>query len=161
MKTRQLMAAVGLPALVALGLVIGSAGGGAGALAEELVAYEIVDGTIPTSLTGVPGDPAAGKEAAVHRRKGNCLSCHAMPIPEQPFHGEVGPDLSAVGSYLSEGELRLRLVDSKKINPDTSMPGFYKVAGLHRVAKAFEGKPILSAQEVEDIVAYLMTLKGN
>ncbi len=157
MRKRPLLTAVALP----LALVLAPALGAGGAAAEELVAYEVVEGAIPASLTGVPGDPEAGKAAAVHRQKGNCLACHAMPIPDQPFHGEVGPDLSAVGSYLSEGELRLRLVDSKKINPETSMPGFYKVEGLHRVAEKFRGKPILTAQEVEDVVAYLLTLKGN
>lgn len=158
MKRSQLAATVALPLVMALAAGIG---GGQGAQAGDLVAYQIVDGAIPKSLTGTPGDPAAGKKTAVDRKLGNCLACHSMPIPDQPFHGDVGPDLATVGSYMSEGQLRLRLVDSKKINPDTAMPSFYKVEGLHRVADAFVGKPILTAQQVEDVVAYLMTLKGN
>ncbi|SME89152.1 sulfur-oxidizing protein SoxX [Tistlia consotensis] len=158
MKRSQLAAAVAVPLVMALAAGIG---GGSRAQAEDLVAYQIVDGAIPKSLTGKPGDPAAGEATAVNRKLGNCLACHSLPIKNQPFPGDLGPDLASVGSSLSEGQLRLRLVDSKKINPDTAMPSFYKVEGLHRVAKAFEGKPILTAQQVEDVVAYLMTLKGN
>jgi sulfur-oxidizing protein SoxX len=143
------------PAVLALGLMV-NAGVGAG----ELVAYKVVDETsIEQSLTGKPGDPAKGREVAVNRKQGNCLACHTMPIPEQPFHGEVGPDLTGVAGRYSEGELRLRVVDPKVLNPDTIMPAFYKAAGLHRVLKGFEEKSILNAEQVEDVVAYLMTLK--
>ena len=121
--------------------------------------YTIVDDTIPASLTGVPGDPVKGKKLAIKRKKGNCLACHAMPIPEQQFHGEVGPDLSGVGSRMTEAELRMRLVNSKALNPDTIMPAFHKVA-LNRVLKKFKGKTILGAQEIEDIIAYISTLKS-
>lgn len=121
--------------------------------------YEIVDLGIPKSLTGKPGDPVNGKKLVIHRKKGNCLACHEMPIPEEQFHGQVGPPLEDVGSRLDEGELRLRIVNPKEANPDTMMPAFYKADGLHRVLKSFQGKTILSAQEVEDIVAYLLTLK--
>jgi sulfur-oxidizing protein SoxX len=128
--------------------------------ADMVVAYEVVDGTaIPQALTDIPGDPANGRSVAIDRKKGNCLACHAMPIPEQSFHGEVGPDLNGVGSRYSAGELRLRIVDPKVLNPDTIMPAFYKTNGLHRVLADFEGKPMLTAQEVEDVVAYLQTLK--
>ncbi len=134
----------------------------AGVDAEELVKYRIVDGErIDASLTGQAGDAARGREIAIDRKQGNCLACHVMPIPEQPFHGEVGPDLSAVGGALSEGELRLRIVNSKALNPETIMPAFYRNDGFERVLKKFQGKTILSAQQVEDVVAYLMTLKGN
>ena len=132
----------------------------AGVTAEELVKFRIADGTsIPDSLTGSAGDPVKGREVAIHRQKGNCLACHTMPAPEQPYHGEVGPDLSDVGSRLSEGELRLRVVNPKYFNPNTIMPAFYRTEGLHMVAKKFQGKPMLTAEEVEDVVAYLMTLK--
>jgi sulfur-oxidizing protein SoxX len=121
--------------------------------------YTVVDNTIPASLTGKAGDPVAGKKLAVQRKKGNCLACHVMPIPEEQFHGEVGPDLSNVGSDYTEAELRMRLVDPKVLNPDTIMPAFLK-PGTHDVLKKFKGKTIIKAQDIEDIIAYLMTLKG-
>jgi sulfur-oxidizing protein SoxX len=135
---------------------------GAGALAGEngIVAYKVVDGkSIPKSLTGKPGDPKKGRATAINRKKGNCLGCHKMPIPEQQFHGEVGPDLAGVASRLSEGEIRARIVNPKLANPETIMPAFYRTKGLHRVLKGFKGKTIISAQDVEDIIAYLQTLK--
>ena len=154
----SVIAAVIAPAMVfALGLLISF-----GAGAEELVKFKIVGGDkIEKSLTGAPGDAARGRKVAINRKQGNCLGCHKMPIPEQPFHGLVGPDLGEVGSTLNESELRLRIVNSKVVNPDTIMPAFYQNEGLHRVMKKFQGKTILSAQQVEDVVAYLMTLKGN
>ena len=115
--------------------------------------------SVPKSLTGKAGDPVAGRETAIGRKKGNCLACHVLPIPEQAFHGEVGPDLSDVGSRMSAGEMRLRIVDPKVSNDETIMPSFYKTDGFHRVLEKFQGKTILSAQEVEDVIAYLMTLK--
>ena len=140
----------------AIALVLGSGISSA----ETLVAYKIVDEiSIPEPLTDQPGDSVKGREVAINRKKGNCLACHNMPIPEQSFHGETGPDLNGVGSRYEIGELRLRVVDPKVINPDTMMPAFYRADGYHRVAKKFQGKTILSAQEVEDLLAYLMTLK--
>ena len=130
------------------------------AKADELIPFKIVDGnSIPASLTGKAGNPAKGRDVAINRKKGNCLACHVMPIPEQPYHGEVGPDLNGLAERLSEGEIRLQLVNPKTNNPDTIMPAFYRTEGLHRVAKNFQGKPMLTAEEVEDVVAYLMTLK--
>jgi sulfur-oxidizing protein SoxX len=127
---------------------------------ETLVAYKVIDETsIPQALTDQPGDPANGRAVAIHRKKGNCLACHIMPIPEQSFHGEIGPDLNGVASRYDEGELRLRVVDAKVLNADTIMPAYYKTEGLHRVLKGFQGKTVLSAQEIEDVVAYLLTLK--
>lgn len=124
--------------------------------------YNIVDASsIPVSLTGKPGDPASGKKIAINRKKGNCLACHKMPIPEQMFHGNVGPDLAGVAGRYKEGEIRLRVVDSKVVNDDTIMPAFYRSDRLHRVLKKFQGKTMLSAEEVEDVVAYLMTLKDE
>ncbi len=142
---------------MSLGLLLG-----AGAQAEELVKFEIVGGeSIDKSLTGQPGDPANGRKLAINRKLGNCLACHVLPIPEQPFHGDVGPDLSEAGGTLSEGAIRLRIVNSKVLNPDTIMPAFYRNDGFERVMKKFQGKTMLNAQQVEDIVAYVMTLKGN
>jgi len=128
------------------------------AQSAEMANVKIVDDTIPASLTGKAGDAVNGKKVAINRKKGNCLACHAMPIPEQQFHGQTGPDLHGIGSHQSAAELRMRMVDAKVINPDTMMPSFYKT-GQHRVLKKFEGKTILSAQEVEDVVAYLLTIK--
>ena len=135
---------------------------GAGARAEELVKFEISGGDrIDRSLTGQVGDPVNGRKVAIDRKLGNCLACHVLPIPEQAFHGEVGPDLSGVGGNLSRGEIRLRIVNPKVVNPDTIMPAFYRNDGFERVLKNFQGKTMLSAQQVEDVVAYMMTLKGN
>lgn len=126
---------------------------------EDLVAFEIVDQfSIPEALTTTPGDPARGRDIAINRRQGNCLACHGMPIEEQQFHGEIGPPLYGVANRYDAGELRLRIVDSKVINPESIMPSFYRADGFHRVTSQFADKPILTAQEVEDVVAYLMTL---
>ncbi len=131
-------------------------------LADELASYEIVDDSmIEVSLTGKSGDPKQGRKVAIDRKLGNCLACHRMPVPEQQFHGETGPDLAGVGSRLTPGEVRLRVVNPKVVNPETMMPAFYRVKGLNRVMKDFAGKPILTAEQVEDVVAYLMTLKED
>jgi len=130
-----------------------------GAQAEGLVKYQIKGDTIAESLTGKAGDPVNGRKVAIHRKKGNCLACHVMPVPEQQFHGQVAPDLGGVAGRYSEGRLRLQVVNPKVINADTIMPAFYRLDGLHRVMKKFQGKTIMSAQDVEDVVAYLMTLK--
>lgn len=141
-------------ALIASCALAGAAG------ADDLVSYEIVDGSsIPKSLTGAAGDPAKGREVVINRQLGNCLGCHTMPIPEQPFHGGTAPDLAGVGGRLTEGELRLRVVNPKVVNPNTMMPAFYRTDGLTRVMEKFAGKPILTAEQVEDVVAYLETLK--
>ncbi len=132
-----------------------------GARAAEFITYDIVDEAIPQSLTGKAGDPVKGRKTAINRKKGNCLACHVLPIPEQADHGEVGPPLNDVGSRLGAGEIRLRIVNPKVVNPDTIMPAFYRIHGLHRVQKKWQGKTIISAQDVEDIVAYMMTLKGQ
>ena len=124
-----------------------------------LVSYTIVDDmAINEPLTDTAGDVANGRKLAVNRKKGNCLACHVMPISEQSFHGETAPSLYGVANRLSEGELRLQLVNSKVTNENTMMPSFYRVTGYNRILKKFDGKTILSAQEVEDIVAYLKTL---
>ena len=122
--------------------------------------YTVGEG-IPEYLSGKPGNAEKGRATAIARKKGNCLACHKMPVPEQQFHGEVGPDLAGVGSRMTEAELRLRIVDPKITNPESMMPSFHRVEGLHRVMKKWQGKPMLSAEEVEDIVAYLKTLKED
>lgn len=149
-----------LSILGAIGVAVAVVGAPAAAGAQDAVNYQVIDGnSIPKSFTGKPGDPKKGREVATNRRQGNCLACHAMPIPEQPYHGAIGPDLGGVGSRYNEGELRLRVADPKLVNPDTIMPAFYRNEGFHRVLKNFQGKTVLTAEQVEDVVAYLMTLK--
>ncbi len=126
---------------------------------EGGVTFQITDDGIAKSLTGKPGDAANGRKLAVDRTKGGCLACHVMPIPEAPFHGKVGPSLWGVGARLDVAQLRLRVVDPKVANDATMMPAFFRSTGLHRVLKKWAGKTFLSAQEVEDMVAYLATLK--
>ena len=115
--------------------------------------------TIPRPLTGVHGDPARGRAIVANRQVGLCLLCHSGPFPEEPFQGNLAPDLRGDGERWSEGQLRLRIVDSSRIHPATIMPGYHRTEGLVRVAPAWRGKPVLSAEQIEDVVAFLMTLK--
>jgi sulfur-oxidizing protein SoxX len=118
--------------------------------------------SIGKSLTGKPGNAANGRKLAINRKKGNCLACHAISdLKDQPDHGNVGPSLDGIANRLSTAQLRARLANSKGFDPDTIMPAFLKKDGLHRVMKKFKGKTILTRQEVEDVIAYLMTLKGK
>jgi len=126
--------------------------------AETLRPYTVVRDAIPAALTETSGDPARGRAIVLDRRRGACLLCHTGPFPEEPFQGTLAPDLSGAGSRWSEGELRLRLVDATRLNPETIMPPYYRVDQLTRVGAAWRGKPILTAQEIEDVVAFLATL---
>ena len=114
----------------------------------------------PDSLTGQPGDPARGRAIVANRTVGLCLLCHSAPIPEERFQGNLAPSLAGAGSRSTPGQLRLRLVDAARLNPDTIMPPYYRVDGLTRVATNFQGKTILTAQQIEDVVAYLATLRS-
>jgi L-cysteine S-thiosulfotransferase len=111
------------------------------------------------SLTGGPGDPVRGRAIVANRQVGLCLLCHSGPFPEERFQGNLAPDLRGAGARWSEGQLRLRIVDSGRINATTIMPAYHRTEGLVRVAPAWRGKPVLSAEQVEDVVAYLKTLK--
>ncbi len=95
----------------------------------------------------------------MNRELGNCLLCHRMPVPEERFQGEIGPDLSGVATRLSEGQIRLRIVDASRLNASTIMPPYYRVEGLRRVLSAYRGRPILTADQVEDAVAFLLTFR--
>ncbi len=131
-----------------------------GAANAELVKYKIVDNAIPASLTGKAGDAEKGKKVFLNRKLGNCLACHSLSaVADQPFHGQIAPSLDGVASRYDVGQLRMQVVNAKVINPDTMMPAFYKADGFERVIKKFQGKSILSAEEVEDLIAYLMTQK--
>lgn len=147
-----------LTAVAAALIAIGATGGAVNA--AELVKFDIKDEAISTPLTSKAGDPVNGRKVSLNRRKGNCLACHVISdAKDEQFHGEIGPPLDGVSERYSEGEIRLRIVNPKVINPDTFMPAFYRNDGFHRVLKRFQGKTILSAQEVEDVIAYLKTLK--
>ena len=145
----------------------------AGALAQT-APKEVVHGEygeIEVSLTGAPGDAAAGKEVMTTRGLGNCIACHQVTeLDEFPFHGEVGPSLDGVGDRWTEADLRGIIVNAKQVFPGTIMPAFYKSSDFIRPGDAFTGKaaadpddltPLLTAQQVEDVVAYLLTLKDG
>jgi len=122
-------------------------------------AYVVEDDAIRESLTGKPGDAERGRAIVGNRQVGLCLLCHAGPFPEERFQGNLAPDLSGAGSRWSEGQLRLRIVDAASLNPATIMPPYYRTEGLDRVARSFAEKPIFSAEQIEDVIAYLRTLR--
>jgi sulfur-oxidizing protein SoxX len=129
-------------------------------VAEEpvLSTYVVEGDAIPQSLTGKPGDPARGR-ALVLDRSSTCILCHRGPFEEVRFQGDVAPSLAGAGSRWSVNQLRLRLVDASRFNAHTIMPSYYRVDDLARVGPAWRGKPILSAEQIEDIVAFLATLR--
>jgi sulfur oxidation c-type cytochrome SoxX len=126
--------------------------------AEDLVSYTVEGDGIPASLTGAPGDARRGR-ALVTARTTTCILCHSGPFPETRFQGDLAPDLTGAGTRWTPSQLRLRLVDGSRLNAATIMPSYYRIDGLVRVARNVGGKPILSAAEIEDIVAYLATLR--
>jgi L-cysteine S-thiosulfotransferase len=111
------------------------------------------------ALTNEPGDAVKGRAIVANRQLGLCLLCHSGPIPEERFQGNIAPSLSGAGNRWNESELRQRVAYARKLNPYGIMPSFYQTDGLNRVSGATQGKPILSAQQIEDVVAYLATLK--
>ena len=128
------------------------------AMAQSLANYAISGDGIDQSLTGAPGDAARGR-ALVAERSSTCILCHSAPLPEVRFQGDLAPNLAGAGSRWSIAQLRLRLVDASRLNPATIMPSYYRVDGLERVGHSWQGKPILSADQIEDIVAYLASLR--
>jgi L-cysteine S-thiosulfotransferase len=146
--------------VLAAAAVIASCGDDARSEAQ-LRPYTVVGDAIPESLTGAKGDAERGRNIVVNRQVGLCLLCHSGPFPEEKFQGTLAPDLKGTGARWSEGQLRLRIVDASHLNPDTIMPPYYRVEGLTRVAPAFEGKPVLSAEQIEDVVAYLVTMRDE
>jgi len=114
---------------------------------------------IPEPLTGAKGDPARGRAIVTNRQVGLCLLCHTGPFPEERFQGELATNLTGVGSRLSAAQIRQRIVDPARVNPATIMPAYHRTEGLTRVAPAFRGKPVLTAEQIEDVVAFLTTLR--
>lgn len=150
------------PTWLALGLTL--ALGSAWARAQAPAApppWTVVGDGIPASLSGQPGDAARGRAIVASRQQGLCLLCHRGPVPEERFQGNLAPDLAGAGTRWSAAQLRLRLVDSRQLNPDSIMPAYHRTEGLTRVGKAWEGQPILSAQQIEDVLAYLLTLRNG
>ena len=130
--------------------------------AEEMIyyAWQMENYAIEAPLGGLEGNAKRGRQIVIDSHKGSCLACHDLPIPEESFHGNIGPSLKGIASRLTEGQIRLRVVDEKQINPDTIMPGYYRhPKHFTLVSYEYEGKTFLTAQEVEDVVAYLLSLK--
>jgi len=130
----------------------------AAAFAQE-TRPETVGDAIPQPLAGARGDAARGRAIVVDSQVGLCLLCHSGPFPEQRLQGTLAPELAGAGKRWSEGQLRLRIVDAATANPATIMPPYYRTEGLVRVAGAYRGKTLLTAQQIEDVVAFLMTLR--
>jgi sulfur-oxidizing protein SoxX len=131
----------------------------AAAAAQEVVPYQVDGDAIRQPLAGLRGDPQRGRAIVASRQTGLCLLCHPAPVPEERFQGNLAPDLAGVGARYTVAQLRLRVVDPRRINPGSFMPAFHSPEHPTRVGTAWSGKPILSAQQVEDVVAWLATLR--
>jgi sulfur-oxidizing protein SoxX len=143
--------------LLALLATLACAGAGAAQAAEPVVAYRVEAGAIAAPLA-TRGDATRGRDIA-WSRDSNCVLCHAVPDSGGRPTGDLGPPLAGTGARLTEGQLRLRIVDSLRVNPESIMPSYYRADGLNRVAPQYRSKPVLTAQQVEDVVAYLLTLR--
>ena len=134
---------------------------GIGSAALALETYEVVGDAIPRPIGGLAGDVERGAAVVRDRERGNCLICHEGADPSEPFQGSIGPPLKGVGLRLDAGQIRLRLVDASLLNPRTVMPPYFRTENLHDVVVAYRGRPALSAQEIEDVVVYLASLKDD
>lgn len=146
------------PAIQILGACLAASILPCAASAAALRTYVVVGDAIPESLTGTTGNVTRGRALVVDRAN-TCILCHNGPFPEAKFQGDLAPGLGGAGGRWSEGQLRLRLVDASRLNPATIMPSYYRVDGLDRVGPAWRDKPILSAEQIEDMVAYLASLR--
>jgi len=144
-------------------VTIGAAGASAETVKVKPSDVKIEEGVLATPLTDTAGDPANGRKWFMGRKLGNCLACHVnSDMADQPYHGEVAPPLDGVANRWEPAQLRAIVVNPKlALHDETIMPAFYRDSGFNRVAEQFEGKTILSAQQVEDVVAYLMTLNKD
>lgn len=129
------------------------------AAGQELAPYVVTEDAIPEPLAGLRGDAALGQALIGERHHSLCILCHALPSGAAQLQGTLAPSLAGIGSRLSEGQIRLRLVDMKRLNPESIMPAYYALREGFRTAPAWQGKPVLGAAEIEHLVAYLVTLK--
>jgi sulfur-oxidizing protein SoxX len=151
--------------IISLALACAASGAAAAEVAPGDVVFEV--GAVAQSLTGQPGDPVRGREVVGTKSLGNCVACHVnSEMSDVPFQGEIGPPLDGVGDRWSEAELRGIVTNAKMMFPGSMMPSFYKVDGFIRPGNAYTGDaadesfgPLLTAQQIEDVVAYLLTLK--
>jgi L-cysteine S-thiosulfotransferase len=147
--------------LTACAMMIACIAGSIACAAESpLVPFRVENGQIRSPLTSEDGDAARGKTAVLSRDGGNCFLCHTVPDAGETPLGNIGPPLAGVGKRLSAAQLRMRLVDSTRLNRASVMPAYYRVKGLRQVAPAYAGKPLLTAQQIEDVIAYLLTLRN-
>ncbi len=127
--------------------------------AAQVVPWQATGDGIAQPLTAEPGNAQRGRAIVASRQQGLCLLCHSGPIPEERFQGNLAPPLDGAGKRLTAAQLRLRMADSRQVNPDSLMPPYHHTGGLAQVNRAFSGQPILGAQQIEDVVAYLVTLQ--
>lgn len=157
--TKRAMRPAGAAFALALAVALGLAPAEAPARGDtQPVPFRVVEDGIPEPLTSQPGDVERGRAVALDRSRGNCITCHEMPV-RADFQGNLGPPLEGLATRYTLPELRLRVVDSKRINPESNMPSFYRIEGLYNVRQDWVGRTMLTAQEVEDLLAYLMTLR--
>ena len=124
-----------------------------------VAAFEVVGDGIPQPLAATSGNAERGRAIVANRQVGLCLLCHSGPFPEERFQGNLAPSLAGAGARWTPAQLRLRIADNRRLNPDSLMPAFHRTAGLQRVGGAWQGRPVLDAQQVEDVVAFLGTLQ--
>jgi sulfur-oxidizing protein SoxX len=130
-----------------------------GATAQQApITPQVVGDGIPKPLSKA-GDAERGRALLVERAAANCVLCHAFPDPALRVAGDVGPSLAGVGARLTAAQLRLRIADIQRLHRDAVMPSYYRTDALDRVAPEFRGRPVLDPQQIEDLVAYLETLK--
>lgn len=127
--------------------------------AAQVAPFSVTGDAITAPLDGLGGDARRGEGIVKNRETANCLICHAIPDPGERFMGDVGPPLAGVGQRLSEGQIRLRLVDPTRVNAGAAMPAYHRVEGLEAVDPRFAGRPTLTAQEIEDVVAFLSAMR--
>ena len=144
---------------MALALTAGCITATSAATAAQVLPFRVVGDGIPVALTTQPGDAARGREIAANRQVGLCVLCHQLPMAVDRFQGDIATSLAGAGARWTAPQLRLRIVDSRRVNADSVMPAYFKVDALHRVGATWRDQPILNAQQIEDVVAWLVSLK--